>query len=156
MWCGSFLLQPVLTSSCACCLPRSQPYFACRPTLGAVGGGGGRVSINDALWVCQNMFSEVKVRTAGRRVLLFTNEDEPHAASKKSTAALNPPLLTCARGAMVALHSNASRQRCFPETIAGFFFSRDGALTHFRALAGDDVQSSCYDQRRTMLPKSRP
>lgn len=40
----------------------------------------GRVSINDALWVCQNMFSDVKVRTAGRRVLLFTNEDEPHAS----------------------------------------------------------------------------
>lgn len=26
------------------------------------------------------MFSDVKVRTAGRRVLLFTNEDEPHAS----------------------------------------------------------------------------
>ncbi|XP_053798483.1 X-ray repair cross-complementing protein 6 [Vidua chalybeata] len=36
-------------------------------------------SLGEALWACSNLFSEVRVRLSHKRIMLFTNEDDPHA-----------------------------------------------------------------------------
>ncbi|XP_022106423.1 X-ray repair cross-complementing protein 6-like [Acanthaster planci] len=36
-------------------------------------------SLNDALWTCSNMFSQSTQKIGHKRVLLFTNNDDPHA-----------------------------------------------------------------------------
>ncbi|XP_058872048.1 X-ray repair cross-complementing protein 5 isoform X1 [Acipenser ruthenus] len=36
-------------------------------------------SLQEALWVCSNLFSDVKTRLSHKRVMLFTNQDNPHA-----------------------------------------------------------------------------
>lgn len=37
------------------------------------------ISINEALWVCRNMFSKCKSKLATRSVLIFTSNDDPHS-----------------------------------------------------------------------------
>lgn len=36
-------------------------------------------SLGEALWVCSNLFSDVKLKLSHKRIMLFTNEDDPHA-----------------------------------------------------------------------------
>ncbi|NXQ79338.1 XRCC6 protein, partial [Nyctibius grandis] len=36
-------------------------------------------SLGEALWACSNLFSDVRVRLSHKRIMLFTNEDDPHA-----------------------------------------------------------------------------
>ncbi|NXB32647.1 XRCC6 protein, partial [Eulacestoma nigropectus] len=36
-------------------------------------------SLGEALWACSNLFSDVQVRLSHKRIMLFTNEDDPHA-----------------------------------------------------------------------------
>ncbi|XP_068796980.1 X-ray repair cross-complementing protein 6 isoform X1 [Struthio camelus] len=36
-------------------------------------------SLGEALWACSNLFSDVRVRMSHKRIMLFTNEDNPHA-----------------------------------------------------------------------------
>ncbi|XP_069766134.1 X-ray repair cross-complementing protein 6 isoform X2 [Narcine bancroftii] len=36
-------------------------------------------SLGDALWACSNLFSDVRVKLSHKRVMLFTNNDNPHA-----------------------------------------------------------------------------
>ncbi|KAM3673982.1 X-ray repair cross-complementing protein 6 isoform 2-T2 [Ammospiza maritima maritima] len=36
-------------------------------------------SLGEALWACSNLFSDVRVRLSHKRIMLFTNEDHPHA-----------------------------------------------------------------------------
>ncbi|KGL84030.1 X-ray repair cross-complementing protein 5, partial [Tinamus guttatus] len=36
-------------------------------------------SLGEALWACSNLFSDVRVRMSHKRILLFTNKDNPHA-----------------------------------------------------------------------------
>ncbi|XP_072190304.1 X-ray repair cross-complementing protein 6 [Excalfactoria chinensis] len=36
-------------------------------------------SLGEALWACSNLFSDVRVRLSHKRIMLFTNEDNPHA-----------------------------------------------------------------------------
>ncbi|XP_029446125.1 X-ray repair cross-complementing protein 6 isoform X3 [Rhinatrema bivittatum] len=35
-------------------------------------------SLSDALWICANLFSDVKLRMSHKRIMLFTNNDNPH------------------------------------------------------------------------------
>uniref|UniRef100_A0A6I8RM45 DNA helicase n=1 Tax=Xenopus tropicalis TaxID=8364 RepID=A0A6I8RM45_XENTR len=42
-------------------------------------GCGGDFSLGEALWLCSNLFSNVKVKMSHKRIMLFTNEDNPHA-----------------------------------------------------------------------------
>ncbi|XP_007907750.2 X-ray repair cross-complementing protein 6 [Callorhinchus milii] len=46
------------------------------------------VSLGEALWVCSNLFSDVKLKLSHKRVMLFTNNDDPHAndSAKARTA----------------------------------------------------------------------
>ncbi|XP_013803354.1 X-ray repair cross-complementing protein 6 [Apteryx mantelli] len=37
-------------------------------------------SLGEALWACSNLFSDVRVRMSHKRIMLFTNEDNPHAS----------------------------------------------------------------------------
>ncbi|NWQ82767.1 XRCC6 protein, partial [Columbina picui] len=37
-------------------------------------------SLGEALWACSNLFSDVRVRLSHKRIMLFTNEDDPHAS----------------------------------------------------------------------------
>ncbi|KAM6425026.1 X-ray repair cross-complementing protein 6 isoform 2-T2 [Rhynochetos jubatus] len=37
-------------------------------------------SLGEALWACSNLFSDVQVRLSHKRIMLFTNEDDPHAS----------------------------------------------------------------------------
>ncbi|XP_066039703.1 X-ray repair cross-complementing protein 6 isoform X3 [Chamaea fasciata] len=37
-------------------------------------------SLGEALWACSNLFSGVRVRLSHKRIMLFTNEDDPHAS----------------------------------------------------------------------------
>ncbi|XP_021239779.1 X-ray repair cross-complementing protein 6 [Numida meleagris] len=37
-------------------------------------------SLGEALWACSNLFSDVPVRLSHKRIMLFTNEDNPHAS----------------------------------------------------------------------------
>ncbi|XP_066563314.1 X-ray repair cross-complementing protein 6 isoform X1 [Amia ocellicauda] len=41
-------------------------------------GVGPAVSLGEALWVCANLFSDVKLRLSHKRVMIFTNQDQPH------------------------------------------------------------------------------
>ncbi|XP_060705226.1 X-ray repair cross-complementing protein 6 [Hemiscyllium ocellatum] len=36
-------------------------------------------SLADALWVCSNLFSDVRLKLSHKRIMLFTNNDNPHA-----------------------------------------------------------------------------
>ncbi|XP_078388137.1 X-ray repair cross-complementing protein 6 [Cetorhinus maximus] len=36
-------------------------------------------SLSDALWVCSNLFSDVRLKLSHKRIMLFTNNDNPHA-----------------------------------------------------------------------------
>ncbi|XP_069508870.1 X-ray repair cross-complementing protein 6 isoform X2 [Ambystoma mexicanum] len=36
-------------------------------------------SLGEALWVCSNLFSDVKLKMSHKRVMIFTNQDQPHA-----------------------------------------------------------------------------
>ncbi|XP_072127945.1 X-ray repair cross-complementing protein 6 [Mobula birostris] len=38
------------------------------------------VSLSDALWVCSNLFSDIRLKLSHKRIMLFTNNDDPHAA----------------------------------------------------------------------------
>ncbi|KAG8436475.1 hypothetical protein GDO86_007535 [Hymenochirus boettgeri] len=42
-------------------------------------GCSGNYSVGEALWLCSNLFSNVKVKMSYKRIMLFTNEDNPHA-----------------------------------------------------------------------------
>lgn len=35
-------------------------------------------SLGEALWVCSNLFSVVHFKMSHKRIMLFTNEDDPH------------------------------------------------------------------------------
>ncbi|XP_038639631.1 X-ray repair cross-complementing protein 6 isoform X2 [Scyliorhinus canicula] len=35
-------------------------------------------SLSDALWVCSNLFSDVRLKLSHKRIMLFTNNDDPH------------------------------------------------------------------------------
>ncbi|XP_060244941.1 X-ray repair cross-complementing protein 6 [Meriones unguiculatus] len=35
-------------------------------------------SLSEVLWVCANLFSDVQVKMSHKRIMLFTNEDDPH------------------------------------------------------------------------------
>ncbi|KFU99358.1 X-ray repair cross-complementing protein 5, partial [Tauraco erythrolophus] len=37
-------------------------------------------SLGEALWACSNLFSDVRVKLSHKRIMLFTNEDDPHAS----------------------------------------------------------------------------
>ncbi|NXE06820.1 XRCC6 protein, partial [Lophotis ruficrista] len=43
-------------------------------------------SLGEALWACSNLFSDVRVRLSHKRIMLFTNEDDPHASAKAKLA----------------------------------------------------------------------
>lgn len=46
-------------------------------------------SLGEALWLCSNLFSNVKMKMSHKRIMLFTNEDNPHAnESAKITQAV--------------------------------------------------------------------
>ncbi|NXU50915.1 XRCC6 protein, partial [Turnix velox] len=36
-------------------------------------------SLGEALWACSNLFSDVRIKLSHKRVMLFTNQDDPHA-----------------------------------------------------------------------------
>ncbi|KAM4651384.1 X-ray repair cross-complementing protein 6 [Discoglossus pictus] len=42
-------------------------------------GCGSEFSLGEALWLCSNLFSNVKMKMSHKRIMLFTNEDNPHA-----------------------------------------------------------------------------
>lgn len=35
-------------------------------------------SLGEALWACCNLFSDVRLKMSHKRIMLFTNEDNPH------------------------------------------------------------------------------
>uniref|UniRef100_A0A452RFR0 X-ray repair cross complementing 6 n=1 Tax=Ursus americanus TaxID=9643 RepID=A0A452RFR0_URSAM len=41
-------------------------------------GHGAEYSLSEVLWVCANLFSDVQVKMSHKRIMLFTNEDDPH------------------------------------------------------------------------------
>lgn len=41
-------------------------------------GHGSDYSLSEALWVCANLFSDVQFKMSHKRIMLFTNEDDPH------------------------------------------------------------------------------
>lgn len=41
-------------------------------------GHGADYSFSEALWVCANLFSNVQFKMSHKRIMLFTNEDDPH------------------------------------------------------------------------------
>ncbi|KAF6122657.1 X-ray repair cross complementing 6 [Phyllostomus discolor] len=41
-------------------------------------GYGCAYSLSEVLWVCANLFSDVQVKMSHKRIMLFTNEDDPH------------------------------------------------------------------------------
>ncbi|XP_006890247.1 PREDICTED: X-ray repair cross-complementing protein 6 [Elephantulus edwardii] len=43
-------------------------------------GHGSDYSLSEALWVCANLFSDVQFKMSHKRVMLFTNEDDPHGS----------------------------------------------------------------------------
>ncbi|XP_075038904.1 X-ray repair cross-complementing protein 6 [Mixophyes fleayi] len=42
-------------------------------------------SLGDALWQCSNLFSRVKLQMSHKRIMLFTNEDNPHPNDSAKT-----------------------------------------------------------------------
>ncbi|XP_069812798.1 X-ray repair cross-complementing protein 6-like [Dendropsophus ebraccatus] len=52
-------------------------------------GHSSEFSLGEALWHCTNLFSNVKMKMSHKRIMLFTNEDNPHAGdSAKITQAV--------------------------------------------------------------------
>ncbi|XP_010632759.1 X-ray repair cross-complementing protein 6 isoform X2 [Fukomys damarensis] len=51
-------------------------------------GHGCDYSLSEVLWVCANLFSDVQVKMSHKRIMLFTNVDDPHSSdsSKASRA----------------------------------------------------------------------
>lgn len=43
-------------------------------------GHGSAYSLSEVLWVCANLFSNVQVKMSHKRIMLFTNEDDPHGS----------------------------------------------------------------------------
>ncbi|XP_045728387.1 X-ray repair cross-complementing protein 6 isoform X1 [Mirounga angustirostris] len=43
-------------------------------------GHGSDYSLSEVLWVCANLFSDVQVKMSHKRIMLFTNEDDPHGS----------------------------------------------------------------------------
>ncbi|XP_013008515.1 X-ray repair cross-complementing protein 6 isoform X2 [Cavia porcellus] len=41
-------------------------------------GHGSDYSLSEVLWVCANLFSDVQVKMSHKRIMLFTNNDDPH------------------------------------------------------------------------------
>lgn len=41
-------------------------------------GHGCDYSLSEVLWVCANLFSDVQFKMSHKRIMLFTNEDNPH------------------------------------------------------------------------------
>ncbi|XP_006866983.1 PREDICTED: X-ray repair cross-complementing protein 6 [Chrysochloris asiatica] len=41
-------------------------------------GHGSDYSLSEALWVCANLFSDVQFKLSHKRIMLFTNDDDPH------------------------------------------------------------------------------
>lgn len=41
-------------------------------------GHGSDYSLSEVLWVCANLFSDVQFKMSHKRIMLFTNEDDPH------------------------------------------------------------------------------
>ncbi|XP_049627535.1 X-ray repair cross-complementing protein 6 [Suncus etruscus] len=41
-------------------------------------GHGAEYSLSEVLWVCANLFSSVQFKMSHKRIMLFTNEDDPH------------------------------------------------------------------------------
>lgn len=41
-------------------------------------GHGSNYSLSEVLWVCANLFSDVQVKMSHKRIMLFTNNDDPH------------------------------------------------------------------------------
>ncbi|XP_045410758.1 X-ray repair cross-complementing protein 6 isoform X1 [Lemur catta] len=41
-------------------------------------GHGSEYSLSEVLWVCANLFSDVQFKMSHKRIMLFTNEDNPH------------------------------------------------------------------------------
>ncbi|XP_068955523.1 X-ray repair cross-complementing protein 6 isoform X2 [Petaurus breviceps papuanus] len=41
-------------------------------------GHGSDYSLSEALWVCANLFSAVRLKMSHKRIMLFTNDDNPH------------------------------------------------------------------------------
>ncbi|KAI4547865.1 hypothetical protein MG293_000195 [Ovis ammon polii] len=41
-------------------------------------GHGSNYSLSEVLWVCANLFSDVQFKMSHKRIMLFTNEDDPH------------------------------------------------------------------------------
>uniref|UniRef100_A0A0F7Z7V5 DNA helicase n=1 Tax=Crotalus adamanteus TaxID=8729 RepID=A0A0F7Z7V5_CROAD len=42
-------------------------------------------SLGEALWVCSNLFSDVHFKMSHKRIMLFTNEDDPHGQDSTRT-----------------------------------------------------------------------
>ncbi|XP_056379816.1 X-ray repair cross-complementing protein 6 [Hyla sarda] len=52
-------------------------------------GHSSNFSLADALWCCSNLFSNIKMKISHKRIMLFTNEDNPHSnESDKITQAV--------------------------------------------------------------------
>ncbi|XP_038612480.1 X-ray repair cross-complementing protein 6 [Tachyglossus aculeatus] len=49
-------------------------------------GHGADYTLSEALWVCSNLFSDVRLKMSHKRIMLFTNEDDPHARDKAKAA----------------------------------------------------------------------
>ncbi|KAM5287736.1 X-ray repair cross-complementing protein 6 [Ctenodactylus gundi] len=43
-------------------------------------GHGSDYSLSEVLWVCANLFSDVQFKMSHKRIMLFTNEDDPHGS----------------------------------------------------------------------------
>ncbi|XP_037369359.1 X-ray repair cross-complementing protein 6 [Talpa occidentalis] len=43
-------------------------------------GHGSDYSLSEVLWVCANLFSNVQFKMSHKRIMLFTNEDDPHGS----------------------------------------------------------------------------
>lgn len=43
-------------------------------------GHGSDYSLSEVLWVCANLFSDVQLKMSHKRIMLFTNEDDPHGS----------------------------------------------------------------------------
>nr|XP_015215008.1 PREDICTED: X-ray repair cross-complementing protein 6 [Lepisosteus oculatus] len=39
-------------------------------------------SLGEALWACSNLFSDVKLRLSHKRLMIFTNQDDPHGGDR--------------------------------------------------------------------------
>ncbi|XP_004675683.1 PREDICTED: X-ray repair cross-complementing protein 6 [Condylura cristata] len=49
-------------------------------------GHGSDYSLSEVLWVCANLFSNVQFKMSHKRIMLFTNEDNPHANDSASAS----------------------------------------------------------------------